>query len=57
MAVLRAAGDGDKVTVTVWVTSRVEVTVDVAWVVPPPQPARTIAARAIAALLDCIEGG
>lgn len=55
MIVLGAAGGGGKVTVTVLVTSSVDVTVAAVWVDPPPQPARTIAAPAIRVVLACIE--
>jgi hypothetical protein len=56
MVVLGADGGGGAVTITVLVISRVDVSVTVVWL-DPPQPARTIAAPAIAVFFPCIEGG
>ena len=56
MIVLGADGPGaGLVTETVLVISTVDVTVTAVWV-DPPQPARTIAAPAIAAFFPCIGG-
>jgi hypothetical protein len=55
MVVLGTDGGGGAVIVTVLVISSVDVSVVIAVWLDPPQPARTIAAAAIAAFFPCIE--
>jgi hypothetical protein len=54
MVVLGANGGGGVVTTTVLVISSVDVSVTAAVWLDPPQPARTIAAPAIAVFFPCI---
>ena len=56
MVVLGAIDGGGAVTTTVLVISSVDVSVTAVWL-DPPQPARAIAAPAIAVFFPCIEGG
>jgi hypothetical protein len=55
MVVLGTDGGGGAVIVTVLVISSVDVSVVIAVWLDPPQPARTIAAPAIAVFFPCIE--